>query len=616
MPSKRGAASPKAAGQRRPRKSEAELPATKRSRRPSIPEIPPLLSSYAQPKPDGCYFDEQAAQRAVEFVERLRHYQGRWAGQRFLLMEWQRRLIAEVFGWMRPDGTRLYHTCYIQTPRKVGKTSMVAAIAAYLAFEDGESAPQIVFAARDREQASHGYSALRYFVEGDPALKERALIYNSRRHILIADNPGGSIQVLSSDAAKQLGANLHAVVADELAFHKTRELWDALRTATGSREQPLVLAITTPGWDRESVAFELHEKTRRISEAQEIDPTFLGVIYGAPDDADWASEATWLAANPSLGETVSLDYYREQAASALAIPTEQNSFRLLLCGQWVGQQTRLIPMDAWDRCAAPPAPAAKRRAFGGLDLASTTDLAAFVLVVPNDDGTFDVIPRVFSPAGNLRERALRDRSSYEIWAREGYLTTTPGMVIDYERVRAAVHEAAEEYQLMDVSYDRWNSSHLVSQLEADGITMVQLGQGFASMSAPTKELVKLITEGRLRHGGHPVLRWNADCTAASMDPSGNVKPNKARSTGRIDGIVALIMALDGATRRGVEPPSHYDLEHRDPANVCVCGHLKRHHDEFGCKHTVRGPDRRRVPCGCKEKGKVDGERDVRRLSGV
>jgi phage terminase large subunit-like protein len=572
------------AGAARPRASTLKIPRHRSLERPPERAVPALIDTYSQPKPDDAYFDEAAADRAVEFIESLRQFQGRWAGAPLYLLPWQRQLVREIFGWKRADGLRLIRRVYIEMPRKCGKTTLAAAIAAYLAFEDDEPGAQVVFAACDRDQASYGYSALRFFVEGDPELKARAMFYNSRRHCLITDNPGAKIDVLSSDAAKQFGANLSGIVVDELAMHKSRELWDAITTSTGSREQPLTLAITTPGWDREGPAFQLREHARQISDGGDADPAFLGVVYGTPPDADWTDPESWLAASPSLGVTVQMSYYEEQFVSARAIPAEQNRFRTLLLAQWVGQESRLIDLAAWDRNATAPGPPAKRPAFGGLDLASTTDLAAFVLAIPNDDNTIDVVPHFWTPSENLRERGLRDRAPYEVWEREHLLTATPGAVISYDAIRETIQDAAEIYDLRAVSYDPWNSSHLVQQLESDGITMLTTRQGFASLSAPTKELLRLVLDGKLRHGGNPVLRRMIDVTAAEIDAAGNVKPSKSRSTGRIDGVVALVMAIDGLTRTGLAAPavSGYD----DPANKCArpgCGHLRRHHSAGACR---------------------------------
>jgi phage terminase large subunit-like protein len=396
-------------------------------------------------------------------------------------------------------------------------------------------------------------------IEANDELWGATVIYNSALEMNLKDNPGGILRCLSRDSSQQFGQDLHGAVLDEVFTWKDRRMWEALTSAQGAREQPLVFCITTAGWDQQGVAFEQHELTRQIAEGNAEDAAFLGVVYGAEMDADWTDEEVWKRANPSLGETVKLDYYREQAKRAKNAPTEQNAFRTLLLSQWVGQAERFLDMRAWDACSAEPI--RRGMAFGGLDLSATTDLTAFTVLV---DGT-DVYCWAFLPEQGILERERRDRVPYRTWAQHGSLILTPGPVIDYAYVERAVLEAAERFDLRQVAFDRWNSSQLVQELEAEGITMVSLGQGFAGLSAPTKELQRLVAEGRLRHGGDPLLRWCASNVAAKMDAAGNVKPDKERSAHRIDPIVALIFAVDGWQRHGHERRvSVYDDDSFDP----------------------------------------------------
>jgi phage terminase large subunit-like protein len=547
------------AGQRQKRQRPPVAP-TKRGRRPQLPEIEPLFATYGAQKPPDAFYNEKAARHAVRWIEsHLRHYKGRWAGAPFYLLAWQRHLIEQLFGWKRSDGTRLYRRCYCEAPRKSGKSMTAAAIGLYLAYGDGEAGPEIAFAAYDQEQAKICYLAARHMIEANDELWGATVIYNSALEMNLKDNPGGILRCLSRDSSQQFGQDLHGAVLDEVFTWKDRRMWEALTSAQGAREQPLVFCITTAGWDQQGVAFEQHELTRQIAEGNAEDSAFLGVVYGAEMDADWTDEEVWKRANPSLGETVKLDYYREQAKRAKNAPTEQNAFRTLLLSQWVGQAERFLDMRAWDACSAEPI--RRGMAFGGLDLSATTDLTAFTVLV---DGT-DVYCWAFLPEQGILERERRDRVPYRTWAQHGSLILTPGPVIDYAYVERAVLEAAERFDLRQVAFDRWNSSQLVQELEAEGITMVSLGQGFAGLSAPTKELQRLVAEGRLRDGGDPLLRWCASNVAAKMDAAGNVKPDKERSAHRIDPIVALIFAVDGWQRHGHERRvSVYDDDSFDP----------------------------------------------------
>ena len=459
-----------------------------------------------------------------------------------------------MFGWKRANGLRLYRRCYVEAPRKSGKSSLASAVALLLAHGDEEAGPEVFFAGFDKDQARICYDTARFMVEASAELFAKTLIYNSRKEMLLSENPGGMLKALSADSAKQFGLNLHGLVFDELMTQKTRDLWTALTTSQGSREQPLIFAISTAGWDQLSICFEQHELVRQIHEGTVQDDEFFGVVYGAPMDADWTDEEVWKAANPSLGATVDLDFYRGQATQAKNQPTEQNSFRTLLLSQWVGQAKRYIDMECWDACSETPDKT--QVAFGGLDLSATQDLTAFTVLA----GGTDVYCWPFLPDEGIVERERRDRAPYRLWAEQGFLTLVPGRTIDYGYVKKAVLEAVDLFDLRYVTYDRWNASQIVQELEDEGIEMVPLGQGFASMTTPVKEMSRLIVDSKLRHGGNPLLRWCASNVAATGDPAGNVKLDKERSAHRIDPIQALAMAVDGWVRRGLEiqRPSLYE----------------------------------------------------------
>lgn len=554
--------------------------------RPRVPEVAPFIHTYGaytgsdnlsrdileppRGAPLGSFYDAGKADHAVAFITRLKHFQGRYAGNPFRLAWWQERLIRYVFGWHRLDDDghpiRLIRQVYLEVPRKNGKSTFAAAIALYLAYEDSEPAPQVFFAAADKDQASIAYGMARVLVEQDKDLAGRSVIYNSTRKILV---PGshGELRALSSKTAGVYGLNLHGLVFDELMAQPDRVLWDALTTAQGSRAQPLIFAISTAGWDRQSIAFEQREYARQIASGSLTDPTFLGVCYTVAEDADWTLPETWQAAAPSLGETVELSYYERKASEAVGQPSAQNSFRTLMLCQWVGQSKRVIPMPDWDFCDGIELPRlAGARCFGGLDLSKTTDMTALVLDFPLANNKHAWLARIWVPADDLRDRGLRDRAPYQEWVDAGYLHTSPGAVIDFDAtVKPTLREWAESYDIRDVSYDRWGATQLADELEADGFTMVKIGQGFATMSPPTKELVRLVVGHNLALGGNPVLKWMADNAGGETDAAENLKLSKTRSATRIDGLVAGIMALDGAMRRGRKRVSIY--EERGPDDM-------------------------------------------------
>lgn len=489
--------------------------------------------------------------RAVRWINNLTHTNGDWAGQPFRLRPWQERIIRPLFGTLTPEGIRQYRTCYVEIPRKNGKTELAAAIALYLLLGDGEAGAEVYGAAVDLEQASLAYHVASQMVRNDAELLQRVEIIPSRRRI-VHHASGSFYRAIPADAPSSHGYNASGMIYDELHAAPNRELWDVLTTSMGSRRQPLTFVITTAGWDRHSICWELHQYAEKVRDGVIQDPTFLPVLYGAPSEADWLDESVWRRANPALGDFRSLEEMRAASKQAQEMPGRQSAFRRLYLGQWTDAERPWLDLDRWDsgNLQVDPDALRGRSCYGGLDLSTTTDLTAFVLLFPREGAArgYDVLPFFWVPAEKLRERTRRDRVPYELWAREGFLEATEGNVVDYDHIRQRIRTLAEQYRIHEIAYDRWNASQLVTQLQEDGATMVPMGQGFASMTAPTKELEKVILGEQLRHGGHPVLRWCAANTVVEEDAAGNLKPSKRKSTDRIDGIVALIMALDRTAR--------------------------------------------------------------------
>ena len=501
---------------------------------------------------DGEYYDELAADKAVKFFELLKHTQGPLAGEVFKLRPEQEWLIREAFGWMRADGKRKYRIIFVEMGRGNGKSQLGAGIAGKLLLADGEADPEVLGASSDRRSArKYCLERLKAMIRVEPRLKAKVdLLRNEIRQKEAVGS--GVYEAVSSDVTSNWGGAPHGIIFDEVHAQPNRELWDALETAMGKRAQPMMWGFTTAGWDRTTLAWELHERTREASLGTIEDSEFLGIVWAADEEDDWTDPEVWRKANPMMGYAFEESFVAGKCQKAQNLPTFQNTFRTMYLSQWVGQQVRFIDMAKWDKCATPTLAPSKRQAFGGLDLSSSIDLSAFVIAArdPQDPSIVDVYVKLYAPAEGLHERARRDRLPYEVWAREGILTLTPGDTIDQDVIKRDILEAKDTWELTDVSYDRWNASKLVRELQAEGAIMVQMGQGFASMSAPTKELLKLVIDERLRHGGNPHLRAQVSATAALVDAADNVKPDKAGSGQRIDGVVALIMALDGLSRRG------------------------------------------------------------------
>ena len=359
--------------------------------------------------------------------------------------------------------------------------------------------------------------------------------------------------MLSSEVATKHGLNVSACIFDELHTQPTRALYDVMTQGSGdARKQPLWFLLTTAGTDRNSICWEVHQKALDILEGRKIDPRFYPVLFGLPDDADWTSEENWYRANPSLDHTITIDKVRDAFRKAQETPADENQFRQLRLNQWVKQSVRWMPMDKWDECGGVVDPYALegRACYAGLDLSSTSDLTALVLVFPptSEDEPYIALPFFWLPEETLSLRVRRDHVPYDQWAKRGYIQTTEGNVVHYGFIERFICELGERYDIREIAHDRWNATMMVQTLEDDGFTMVPFGQGFKDMSPPTKELMRIVLEHKLCHGGHPVLRWNMDNAYVRTDPAGNLKLDKEKSTEKVDGAVALVMALDRAMK--------------------------------------------------------------------
>lgn len=500
------------------------------------------------------YYDKEYADFAVAFIESLCHTKGTWAGKKFELIDWQEQIIRDLFGTLKPNGYRQFNTAFIEIPKKNGKSELAAAIALLLTCGDGEQRAEVYGCAADRQQASIVFEVAADMVRMCPALSKRVKILASQKRIIYI--PTNSFyQVLSAEAYSKHGFNIHGVVFDEPHTQPNRKLFDVMTKGSGdARMQPLYFLITTAGTDTHSICYETHQKAKDILEGRKIDPTFYPVIYGADENDDWTDPKVWEKANPSLGITVGINKVQTACESAKQNPSEENSFRQLRLNQWVKQAVRWMPMDKWDKCAfaVNEDDLRGRVCYGGLDLSSTTDITAFVLVFPplDEEDKYVIIPYFWIPEDTLDLRVKRDRVPYDVWERQGYLQTTEGNVIHYGYIEKFIESLGERFNIREIAFDRWGAVQMVQNLEGMGFTVVPFGQGFKDMSPPTKELMKLTLEQRIAHGGHPVLRWNMDNIFVRTDPAGNIKADKEKSTEKIDGAIATIMALDRAIRCG------------------------------------------------------------------
>jgi phage terminase large subunit-like protein len=542
---------------------------------PLIPGYDPVATAE-----EGQYFDPNDAARALDFFSQLLvHIKGTKANSPFLLEPWQQSIVANLFGWKNPNGLRRYREAFIFVPRKNGKTAIAAGIALLLLYTDGEPGAEIYCAAADRDQANLLFDVAKHMVLREPELKNPTTVYQKS---IVIDALASSFKAISSDANTKHGYNAHGVIVDELHAHKDGELVDVLETSTGSREQPLLVHITTSDYERDgSICNEKYDYAVKVRDRIFDNASFLPVIYECPKDMldQWHTEDAWKAANPNLGVSVAWEYIRSKYHKAKELPRFENTFKRLHLNIRTGQAERWLPMDTWAECSGEEISkdvltwegmaehCRGFRAFGGLDLSQVDDLTCFALAFEewseDSERRVYLLPTFWLPEETLTSDKIHktNRVLYQQWAKEGWLTTTPGQTVDYSRVLKRIEELGEEYEIKDIAVDRWNAVHIAQDLEAAGFEPVFFGQGFASMSGPSKEFEALILSRRLIHGANPILTWQARVVAVDEDAAGNIKPNKKKSgkqTDKIDGIVASVMAIGRLMLGGGEFDSVYE----------------------------------------------------------
>ena len=508
-------------------------------------------------------YSEEKANHVINFIQQLRLTKGQWAGEPFKLLPWELDLIKKTFGTLKEDGTRQYRTVYLEIPKKSGKSEVAAAIALYMLLADGESNAEVYVAACDRQQASIIFNTSVNFVEGNKTLSKVTKTIMSIKRI-VYPRTGSFYQVLSSDVKSKSGLNVSCVILDEIWTYPNPDLAKMLTTGSGdAREQPLFIYLTTAGNELKGYGWDMHLKAKDVLNGRRIDPAFLPIIYGLEEGDDWEDEKNWYKANPSLGYTIKIDRVREHFQQAKQDPAEEALFKQLRLNMWLKQNIKWMPIDTWEKCsfAVDPEKLKGRICYAGLDLSSSIDITALVLVFPpaTEDDKYYIIPYFWIPEENMALRVRRDHVPYDIWEKQGYIKTTEGNVIHYGFIEAFIEDLGTKYNIQEIAFDRWNATQMAQNLEDMGFKVIPFGQGFKDMAPPSKRLMELTLEKKMAHGGNPVLSWMMDNIHIRTDPAGNIKPDKEKSTEKIDGVVALIMALDRAIRnQGRSGGSVYD----------------------------------------------------------
>jgi phage terminase large subunit-like protein len=498
----------------------------------------------------GLVFDREAASHAIEFFSFLSHSKGEWAGQPVRLELWEQAIVWILFGWMRrKTGTRRFNQAYIEIARKNGKSLLASGIALYMLIGDGEPGAEVYSAATKRDQAKIVWDEAARMVRKSPQLREFITVHKDR--MFLPFDTASKYEPVGRDADTMDGLNVHCAIADELHAHRTSEVWDVLETGMGARRQPLLLAITTAGFNQASFCYSMRKYATAVLDQVIQNDAFFTMIFTLDEDDDPWDERNWIKANPNLGVSVYLPELRNLAAKAKELPSSLNSFLVKRLNIWTTSAEHWIHPDRWRACAGSVDEAALvgRVCYGGLDLSSTQDLTALVWVFPPtwDDPLYRVLCRFWAPESAIQERSRSQRVPYDVWMRNGLITPIPGEVIDYAYIYEQIEQDVARFQVREIGYDRYQAAEIYVRLANAGLTMVQIAQTTGGMNGGMRVLEHLIAGRLLAHGDHAVLTWNIHNVVVYQDSNGNIKPDKRKSTEKIDGAVALVMALGRAT---------------------------------------------------------------------
>jgi phage terminase large subunit-like protein len=584
----------------------------------------------AQNEKDTCpfYFSDKAAEHAVSFFGFLRHTKGIWAKQvetsGFLLAPWQVFILTNLFGFIRKDnGQRRFREAYLEVARKNGKSTFIAGIGLYMMYADGEPGAEVYSAATTKDQAKIVFKAAQDMVKVSPFLKSRIQAWRNNLHV---DESSSKFEPLASDSGTLDGLNIHCGLIDELHEHPDRTMYDVLNTATGSRSQPLIVCITTAGFTREGICWDQRDYGVKVCGGIAVDDNFFAYIACLDKDDKWDDESCWIKANPNLGISTSLEAIRPNFIKAKEQPAAQNEFLRKHLNVWTSQNTAWLLDGKWEACCAAGehAKAIEQRKFafdklkgriclGGMDLASTNDLAAVVLLFPpcetqqvpeipaghgifkmasgevkilpetniqnlerlkagerteeipencklrtvyEKDDKWSILPFFWIPEGLMDDLGKQAKQSYETWVRAGFIDTCPGLAISQEVIHAKIRTLKSIFRIHEVGFDPWNTGWIGPKMVEDGIKAVKVPPFYEHMSGPTKNLTALITGKAVEHYNNPVLRWNASNVQLLLDSNGNQRPDKGKSKSKIDGIVATVIAMNRAL-------AHPDLNKKD-----------------------------------------------------
>jgi len=513
-----------------------------------------------------CTFDSEHAEYVIEFIETCCTFsQGEKAGRPFILERWQKAIVGNLFGWYRPDGRRRYREALIYVPRGSGKSELGAALICVALFLDDEPGSQIYSVAGKRDQTRFVFDPVKKMISHCPEMNALATLY--KYSVVVGDK---SYLTLSREGLTEHGGSTQFAVIDELHAQPDRELVDVIETSMIKRRQPMVVCLTTADFQRESICNEKHEYACKVRDGLIDDPAFLPVIYEAAATDDWRSPACWRRVNPNLGVSIAEEAIAKKCRKAENSPAFENTFKRLHLNMQTAQETAWLDQSVWDACSELPVFPEGCLCYGGLDLSSTSDFTAFVWTArsPSGEGEedwYDVACRLWVPEDRIAELEQEGYPQYRTWQKQGLIRAIPGSVIEPGFIRAEIAELGKQYKFADIGYDKWSAWETATKLQDDcGLTMVEIIQGMKTLSEPTKKLERLLKAGKVRHGGHPVLSWMFSNVMIKSDENDNIRPVKPPHTAtgkmspKIDGIVALIMAVHRAMKQEAVPASPYE----------------------------------------------------------
>jgi phage terminase large subunit-like protein len=501
-------------------------------------------------------FSVEQADRVCRVIELFPHIKGKWAGNPIRLEPWQVFILTTVFGWVNADGDRRFRTVYIEVPRKNAKSTLSSAVGLYMAFMDGEAGAEVYSAATTRDQARIVFNDAQQMGRKSPKFLAAKGVKVSAHNIHQLSS-ASKFEALSAEGSTLDGLNVHCGIIDELHAHKTRAVFDVIETATGARSQPLLWLITTAGSNRAGICYEQRTYVTKLLDRVAEDDSYFGIVYTIDDEDDWTDPAMWAKANPNYGVSIYKDDIARLCKKAMQMPAAQNNFLTKRLNRWVNADTAWMVMRAWDRCANP---ALSVDDFEGepciiaLDLASNIDIAAMLQVFQRDNKYY-CFGRYYLPEDTVQNAG---NSQYPGWSIEGRLIETPGNVIDFGYIEDDLRELSSRFEVQEVPYDPFQATQFSTRMIAEGFPMLEVRPTVKEFSEPMKWLEALVLAGRLVHDGDPVLGWMVSNVVCHVDAKDNIYPRKERPENKIDGVVALIMAINRWMMREQVAPSVYE----------------------------------------------------------